>query len=173
MWFGKLVCRKGGQRAIDELQRTISEIEAKYKAELGRQRKKFETDIREYEIQVETLNRANAELGKNGKAATTRIRVRTLTYNNQVCYIRFNACWSFNRIYQVALLYHFSLPHSPSQIAAQSVQPVLHGRCHILSIWTSISANTNGLRDAAPRKIDHIMLDAKSNHQAASAVSDI
>ena len=67
--------RKGGQRAIDELQRTISEIEAKYKAELGRQRKKFETDIREYEIQVETLNRANAELGKNSKAATSRIKV--------------------------------------------------------------------------------------------------
>ena len=68
--------RKGGQRAIDELQRTITEIEAKYKAELGRQRKKFETDIREYEIQVETLNRSNAELGKNGKAASTRIKVR-------------------------------------------------------------------------------------------------
>lgn len=68
-------CRKGGQRAIDELQRTISEIEAKYKAELGRQRKKFETDIREYEIQVETLNRANAEMGKNSKAASSRIKV--------------------------------------------------------------------------------------------------
>jgi len=67
--------RKGGQRAIEELQRTISEIEAKYKAELGRLRKKFETDIREYEIQVETLNRANAELGKNSKAATSRIKV--------------------------------------------------------------------------------------------------
>ena len=69
-------CRKGGQRAIDELQRTITEIETKYKTELGRQRKKFETDIREYEIQVETLNRANAELGKNGKAASSRIKVR-------------------------------------------------------------------------------------------------
>jgi len=68
--------RKGGQRAIDELQRTITEIEAKYKAELGRQRKKFETDIREYEIQVETLNRANAELGKNGKAASSRLKVQ-------------------------------------------------------------------------------------------------
>jgi len=69
---------KGGQRAIDELQRTIIEIEAKYKAELGRQKKKFETDVREYEIQVETLNRANAELGKNGKAASSRIKVRAI-----------------------------------------------------------------------------------------------
>jgi len=75
---GVSLCRKGGQRAIEELQRTITEIEAKYKAELGRQRKKFETDIREYEIQVETLNRTNAELGKNGKAASTRIKVRKL-----------------------------------------------------------------------------------------------
>jgi septal ring factor EnvC (AmiA/AmiB activator) len=62
------VYRKGGQRAIDELQRTITEIETKYKAELSRQRKKFEADIREYEIQVETLNRSNAELGKANKA---------------------------------------------------------------------------------------------------------
>jgi len=73
-------CRKGGQRAIDELQRTITEIEAKYKAELGRQRKKFETDIREYEIQIETLNRTNAELGKSGKAASSRIKVRNTQF---------------------------------------------------------------------------------------------
>jgi len=70
---------KGGQRAIDELQRTISEVEAKYKAELVRQRKKFESDIREYEIQIETLNRSNAELGKSGKLASSRIKVPNTT----------------------------------------------------------------------------------------------
>ena len=51
------------------------EIEAKYKAELGRLKKKFETDIREYEIQVETLNRTNAELGKANKGIGSRIKV--------------------------------------------------------------------------------------------------
>jgi septal ring factor EnvC (AmiA/AmiB activator) len=67
--------RKGSQRAIDELQRTITEIETKYKTELARQRKKYESDIREYEIQIETLNRSNAELGKANKAIASRVKV--------------------------------------------------------------------------------------------------
>lgn len=67
--------RKSSQRAIEELQRTIIEIETKYKAELGRLKKKFETDLREYEIQIETLNRTNAELNKGNKSIVGKIRV--------------------------------------------------------------------------------------------------
>lgn len=68
-------CRKGSQRALDELQRTIVDVETKYKAEIGRLKKKHESDIREYEIQVETLNRNNAELSKANKSLAARIKV--------------------------------------------------------------------------------------------------
>ena len=39
-------CSKSSQRAMDELQRTIIEIETKYKAELSRLKKKYETELR-------------------------------------------------------------------------------------------------------------------------------
>ncbi len=68
-------CSKSSQRALDELQRTIVEIETKYKAEISRLKKKYETEIREYEIQVETLTRTNAELAKNNKALSARVKV--------------------------------------------------------------------------------------------------
>jgi len=38
---------------------------------------------------------------------------------------------------------------------------------------TSISANADGLHDAASHKIDHDALQGDCNHQAASIVSDI
>jgi len=37
-----------------------------------------------------------------------------------------------------------------------------------ICIWTSISANVDGPRDAASRKIDHIALPTKYNYQATS-----
>jgi len=60
---------------LDELQRTIIDVETKYKAEIGRLKKKYESDVREYEIQVETLNRNNAELSKANKSLAARIKV--------------------------------------------------------------------------------------------------
>ena len=66
---------KSGQRALDELQRTIVEIETRYKAELSRLRKKYDAEIREYEIQIETLNRTNAELAKSNKGLGARVKV--------------------------------------------------------------------------------------------------
>lgn len=51
------------------------DVETKYKAEIGRLKKKHESDIREYEIQVETLNRNNAELSKANKSLAARIKV--------------------------------------------------------------------------------------------------
>ena len=71
-------CRKSSQRALDELQRTIVDVETKYKAEIGRLKKKHESDVREYEIQVETLNRNNAELSKANKSLAARIKVTTV-----------------------------------------------------------------------------------------------
>lgn len=66
--------RKSGARGVEELQRTIVEIETKYKAEISRYKKKYETDIRELEIQNENLNRANGELAKANKSLAARVK---------------------------------------------------------------------------------------------------
>jgi len=58
------------------LQRTIIEIETKYKAEINRLKKKYEADIREFEIQIETLSRSNGELARNNKAMAAKLKVR-------------------------------------------------------------------------------------------------
>jgi cytidylate kinase len=68
-------CRKSGARGVEELQRTIVEIETKYKAEISRYKKKYETDLRELEIQNEALNRANGELAKANKSLAARVKV--------------------------------------------------------------------------------------------------
>ncbi len=70
-----LLNSKSSQRALDELQRTIVEIETRYKAELSRLKKKYEMEIREYEIQIETLNRTNIELSKNNKQLGAKVKV--------------------------------------------------------------------------------------------------
>ena len=82
MFYVFCVNSKSSQRALDELQRTIIEIETKYKAEISRLKKKYETEIREYEIQVETLTRTNAELAKNNKALSGRVKVGDIGYKN-------------------------------------------------------------------------------------------
>lgn len=67
--------RKNNQRTIEELQRTIVEIETRYKSELGRLKKKYDAELREYEITVENLNRVNADLQRQAKAAQGRVKV--------------------------------------------------------------------------------------------------
>ena len=69
------MCSKSSQRALEELQRTIAELEAKYKSEISRLKKKYETDIREFEIQIDVLNRNNAELAKANKSLSNRVKV--------------------------------------------------------------------------------------------------
>merc|ERR1712002_214930 len=66
--------KKNSQRALDELQKTIIEIESKYKSEMSRLKKKYEVEFREYEIQIETLTRTNAELGKNNKGLAAKCK---------------------------------------------------------------------------------------------------
>jgi hypothetical protein len=69
-------CRKSSSRALEELNRTIVDIETKFKAELGRLKKKYEGDFRELEIQIETLSRTNAELIKGNKSLVAKVKVR-------------------------------------------------------------------------------------------------
>ncbi|KAH3838862.1 paramyosin-like isoform X1 [Dreissena polymorpha] len=64
--------RKSGQRAIEELQRTLIEVETRYKSEISRLKKKYETDIRELEAALDNANRANAEYLKQIKSLQAR-----------------------------------------------------------------------------------------------------
>ena len=57
------------------------EIETRYKSELGRLKKKYDSELREYEITVENLNRANSELQRGLKGAKTRVKVRCRYHN--------------------------------------------------------------------------------------------
>ena len=50
-------------------------MESKYKAELGRVRKKYEQQFIEYETQTDTLARSNGELARANKALAARIKV--------------------------------------------------------------------------------------------------
>jgi chromosome segregation ATPase len=72
--------RKSGQRALDELQRTIVEIETRYKGELSRLKKKYESEIQEFEIQIETLSRTNAELAHANKSLSGKVKVRNIEF---------------------------------------------------------------------------------------------
>lgn len=77
-WFHSLpTYRKSGQRAIEELQRTLVEVETRYKSEISRLKKKYETDIRELEAALDNANRANAEYLK---------QIKALQAKNKVCY---------------------------------------------------------------------------------------
>lgn len=67
--------RKSSQRAIEELQRTLIEVETRYKTEISRLKKKYETDIRELEGALENANRANAEYSKQIKVLQARVKV--------------------------------------------------------------------------------------------------
>lgn len=75
--------RKAGQRALDELQRTIIEIESRYKGEISRLKKKYESEIREYEIQIETVTRTNNELAKNNKSLNARVKEIEIAYEDE------------------------------------------------------------------------------------------
>lgn len=69
---------KSSARAIEELQRTIIEIESKYKSELSRLKKKHESELREYILQIETLTRTNGDLANANKSLSLRVKVSPL-----------------------------------------------------------------------------------------------
>jgi len=57
------------------MQRTIVDIEAKFKTEASRLKKKFEAEHRDLEQQVDNLGRSNAELAKANKSLATKLKV--------------------------------------------------------------------------------------------------
>lgn len=60
---------------IEELQRTLVEVETRLKSEMQRMKKKLENDIRELEGALDNANRANAEYLKQIKSLQARVKV--------------------------------------------------------------------------------------------------
>ena len=63
------------------MQRTLIELENRYKNENGRLKKKYETDQQDVLLQIDVLNRNNADLAKNNKILSTRVKVRIALLN--------------------------------------------------------------------------------------------
>ncbi|KAG5442502.1 Paramyosin, partial [Clonorchis sinensis] len=61
-------------RTIEELTVTITEMEVKYKSELSRLKKRYESNIAELELQLDTANKANANLMKENKTLAQRVK---------------------------------------------------------------------------------------------------
>ncbi len=70
-----LSSRRSSARAIEELQRTLIEVETRYKTEITRIKKKYETDIRELEGALDNANKANAEYLKQIRSLQQRVKV--------------------------------------------------------------------------------------------------
>jgi hypothetical protein len=69
------IVSRNAQRSIEELQRTIVDIEAKLKSEASRLKKKYETEHRELEVQIDNLGRINADLSKSNKSLSSKLKV--------------------------------------------------------------------------------------------------
>ena len=70
------VHRRSSQRVIEELQRTLVEVETRMKSEISRMKKKYESELRELEGALDNANRANAEYLKQIKSLQSRVKVR-------------------------------------------------------------------------------------------------
>jgi hypothetical protein len=68
--------RRNSQRTVEEMQRTIVDIEAKFKSEASRLKKKYESEHRDLELQIDNLGRNNAELAKANKSLAGKLKVR-------------------------------------------------------------------------------------------------
>lgn len=66
--------RRSSARAIEELQRTLVEVETRYKTEITRIKKKFEVEIRELSDALDNANRASAEYLKQVKSLQARVK---------------------------------------------------------------------------------------------------
>jgi len=66
--------RRSSQRVIEELQRTLVEVETRMKTEITRLKKKYELQIRELEAALDNANRANAEYLKQIKSLQSRVK---------------------------------------------------------------------------------------------------
>ena len=70
-----LAVRRNSARTAEDMQRSIVELETKLKSESSRLKKKYEAENQDLIIQIDNLNRTNADLAKANKSLATKLRV--------------------------------------------------------------------------------------------------
>lgn len=73
-----VIFRKIHQRALESLQASL-DVEVKGRTEGARLKKKMESDLNELELQVDLLNKNNAELMKTVKKMQQQLKVQHQT----------------------------------------------------------------------------------------------
>ena len=68
-------CRRNSARSIEDMQRTITELETKLKSESSRLKKKYESEQQDLIMQIDNLNRSNADLAKANKSLASKLKV--------------------------------------------------------------------------------------------------
>jgi len=72
--------RRSNARSAEDMQRTIMELETKLKSESSRLKKKYESENQDLIIQIENLNRTNADLAKANKSLSSKLKVNSNLY---------------------------------------------------------------------------------------------
>ena len=67
--------RRNSARSAEDMQRTIMELETKLKSESSRLKKKYESENQDLIIQIDNLNRTNADLAKANKSLASKLKV--------------------------------------------------------------------------------------------------
>jgi len=67
--------RRNSARSVEDMQRTITELETKMKSESSRIKKKYESETQDLMMQIDNLNRSNAELAKANKSLSSKLKV--------------------------------------------------------------------------------------------------
>ena len=68
-------CRRNSARSVEDMQRTIMELETKLKSESSRLKKKYESEQQDLMMQLDNLNRNNADLAKANKSLAAKLKV--------------------------------------------------------------------------------------------------
>jgi len=74
--------RRTSARGVEDMQRTITELETKLKSESSRLKKKYESEQQDLIIQIDNLNRTNADLAKANKSLATKLKVNFDRFNH-------------------------------------------------------------------------------------------
>jgi len=70
-----MLIRRTSARSAEDTQRIIMELETKLKSESSRLKKKYESEHQDLIIQIDNLNRTNADLAKANKSLASKLKV--------------------------------------------------------------------------------------------------
>ena len=87
-WLSRAWIRRNSARSVEDMQRTITELESKLKSESSRLKKKYESEQQDLIMQIDNLTRNNADLAKSNKSLAAKLKV------NFGCSLHLQNFWS-------------------------------------------------------------------------------